>query len=385
MRLRPIQFCLRQRLLLVIGTRPEAIKLAPLIHALRSGGEVDVEVCITSQHRELLWPVLEFFRIQPEHDLRIGTSTQTPAEVTCRVTEGIGKLLAARPFNHVIVQGDTSSALGGGLAAFYHRVKLVHVEAGLRSGDIGLPFPEEAHRRLLDVVANVLFVPTAAARRNLLNEGIPHERIHVTGNTGIDALYWARKELTQHPRPLPLELSAGQPLVLLTAHRRESFGQPLAQILSAIREIVQRRPDLRVLFPVHLNPNIRDVVHSMLRGVPGVHLAEPLDYPICVQAMLRADLILTDSGGIQEEATTLGKRLLVLRETTERGEGVARGLAELVGLDADRIVSRALAWLDRPRDRVASMSDCYGDGHACERIHRILARATVSPSVRIAA
>lgn len=363
-----------RRRLVVIGTRPEAIKLAPLVHCLAAVPGSEIEVCATGQHRDLLRPVLDFFGVKADHDLAVGTAAQTPLDVSCRVTEGVAGLLDRGDFDQVIVQGDTSSALGGGLAAFYRRVGLVHVEAGLRSGDPALPFPEEGHRRLLDVLAEHLFVPTELAAENLRREGVPAERIHITGNTGIDALRLARDELAARPRELPLPLAAGERLVLLTTHRREHFGRPLERILEGVRELVRRRPEVRVLFPVHPNPQVRGAVRSILGNTPGICLADPLDYPTFVQAMLRSDLILTDSGGVQEEGATLGKRLLVLRESTERPEGLADAGVRLVGTDAEALLAAALDMLNLPPAPHPVPRICYGDGRACERIRdRLLA------------
>lgn len=367
-----------QRTLVVIGTRPEAIKLGPLVHALQACHGWEVEVCVTAQHRDLLAPVLEFFRLRPNHDLDLMTAAQSPADVVSRVIQEVGRIVAKGAFDQVIVQGDTSSALGGGLAAFYQKACLVHVEAGLRSGNLALPFPEEAHRRLLDVLADYLFAPTAQARLHLLREGLPSERIYLTGNTGIDALFWACDELKRCPRALPIELAADQPLVLLTTHRRENFGAPLQKTLEAVRELARLRPETRILFPVHPNPRVREAARAVLGERSPIHLTGPLPYPDFVQILLRADLILTDSGGIQEEAATLGKQLLILRDSTERPEGVERGLAELVGTDPELIVARACACLDR-RSAPTGPHYLYGDGRSGERIRDVLLEGTVRP------
>ncbi len=357
-----------KRVLMVLGTRPEAIKLAPLARTLGAGSGVTLEICNTSQHRDLVMPVLDFFRVKVDFDLDVGTGSQTPAEVTARVTQGVSKLLSRKKYDRVVVQGDTSSALGGGLAAFYQGVRLAHVEAGLRSGDLHLPFPEEGHRRMLDALAEELFVPTQEAFLNLQQEGIPPQRIHLTGNTGIDALLWAQQELTRNPRPLDIPVAENQKLVLLTTHRRESFGAPLERTLQAVAELARRHPDVCILFPVHPNPRVREVVHAVLGSVQGVHLREPMVYPDFVQALMRADLILTDSGGLQEEAGALGKPILILRDDTERPEGVRCGFAELVGTDSQRILERAEAILERPSNGAASFVPLYGNGQACARI-----------------
>jgi len=362
-----------QRFLIVIGTRPEAIKLAPVARLLRSTPGISLEVCVTSQHRDLVAPVLNFFRVATDYDLGVGTTAQTPSEVTMRVTQGVSKILSERPYHRVIVQGDTSSALGGGLAGFYQRVPVAHVEAGLRSGDPLLPFPEEGHRRMLDALAQDLFVPTREAFRNLVNEGLPSERIHLTGNTVIDALQWAREELRRQPRPLPFEAAESQKLVLLTTHRRESFGAPMRRILSAVRELARRNTNLLVLFPVHPNPQVREAVDAELGREANVILTKPMDYPDFVQVLLRADLVMTDSGGLQEEAAALGKPILILRDNTERPEGVEFGLAELVGSDVTRIIAAAERRLQEPTNRQGdSWVGLYGDGHASEQIRDVL-------------
>ncbi|MCS6850535.1 MAG: UDP-N-acetylglucosamine 2-epimerase (non-hydrolyzing) [Gemmataceae bacterium] len=360
------------RVLVVLGTRPEAIKLAPLIRRLGQTSGTSVATCLTSQHRDLVRPVLEFFGIRPEFDLDIMAPGQALSDAANRVLRGVSRILAEQAFDVVVVQGDTTSALFGGLAAFYRQVPLAHVEAGLRSGDLKRPFPEEAHRRLLDILADYLFAPTVTARNHLLQEGAAPERIYVTGNTGIDALFQARQLLHRQPRPLPIDLGPGEKLVLLTTHRRESFGQPLRDILSAVRDLTRHRPEVRVLFPVHPNPEVRAAVSAVLRDCPRVHAVEPLDYPDFVQAMLQADLILTDSGGIQEEAPALGKRVLVLRDTTERPEGLDAGLAELVGTDRSHVLVRCLACLDNPQAADDTFHQLYGDGRACERIVAVL-------------
>jgi UDP-N-acetylglucosamine 2-epimerase (non-hydrolysing) len=359
------------RVLVVIGTRPEAIKLAPLIHALRAAPDFSVSVCITSQHTDLLTPMLEFFGVSPDHDLKVMTPGQTLAQVTTRVLNGIDALLAAEKFDLVAVQGDTTTAFAGALAAFYRHVRVVHVEAGLRSGDLARPFPEEANRRLADVLSAYLLAPTTGSRANLLAEGYPSERIFVTGNTGIDALLLAAELVSKEARSLPVELPQGNRLALVTAHRRESFGDGLRQICTALTTLLDRYPDLHLLYPVHPNPHVVEAANRYLRGRPRVHLVAPLEYPDFVRVLLRADLILSDSGGVQEEAPALGKRVLVLRETTERPEGIDVGAAELVGTDTQCIINRASALLDGEGARQSVVSP-YGDGKASQRILEVL-------------
>jgi UDP-N-acetylglucosamine 2-epimerase (non-hydrolysing) len=359
------------RVLLVIGTRPEAIKLAPIIRALRADGSFQTTICLTSQHQNLVGPILSFFNIRADVDLGVMTPGQTLNEVTSKVLTGVGELLRRDSYDVVIVQGDTCTALAAGLAAFYARVPLAHVEAGLRSGDLDQPFPEEAHRRQLDLLSRWLFVPTRQAAVNLEAEGYRTDRIFVTGNTVIDALWETAPLVRPEGKQLPAALPARARLVLLTAHRRESFGPGLASICKAVAALADRHPDLHVLYPVHPNPQVVEAANRHLRGHQRVHLVPPLEYPDFVRALLAADLVLTDSGGVQEEAPALGKRVLVLRETTERPEGVASGVAELVGTDPDRILERASTLLELvgTQSRVCCP---YGDGRASQRIVEVL-------------
>jgi UDP-N-acetylglucosamine 2-epimerase (non-hydrolysing) len=364
------------RVLVVIGTRPEAIKLAPVVRALRADRAFEVHVCATSQHDHLLRQMLGFFQLACDFDLSCMRPGQTLVELTQRLLSGMGDLLARERYDQVVVQGDTTTAFVAGLAAFYARIPVVHVEAGLRSGDLQRPFPEEANRRLLDVVSSLLLAPTTQAGARLLAEGYPAERIFITGNTGIDALLLAVDIVRREGRTLPIALTPGERLALVTAHRRESFGPGLEQICRALATLVERHPNLHVLYPVHPNPNVVAVTDRLLRGLDRVHLVAPLDYPEFVCALMRADLILTDSGGIQEEAPALGKYTLVLRDTTERPEGVAAGSAELVGTDAERIVARAEAALARTGTTVAVSP--YGDGAAAARVVEILKTGKLS-------
>jgi UDP-N-acetylglucosamine 2-epimerase (non-hydrolysing) len=359
------------RVLVVIGTRPEAIKLAPLVRALAAEPGFSVRTCVTSQHTDLLAPMLDFFGLRPDFDLKVMTPGQTLAQVTTRVLSGMDDLLATKAYDLVVVQGDTTTAFTAALAAFYHHVPVAHVEAGLRSGDLARPWPEEGNRRLADVLAAYLLAPTAGARANLLAEGYPAARVFVTGNTGIDALLLAANIVRKQARPLRVQLPQGARLALVTAHRRESFGEGLRRICTALAALLDRHPDLHLLYPVHPNPNVVAATDELLRGRPRVHLVAPLEYPDFVRALIDADVILTDSGGVQEEAPALGKRVLVMRETTERPEGIDAGAAELVGTDVDCIVSRAGALLDGAGAGQPVVSP-YGDGHAVERIVEVL-------------
>jgi UDP-N-acetylglucosamine 2-epimerase (non-hydrolysing) len=367
------------KVLVVIGTRPEAIKLAPLCAALRADPAFEVRVCATSQHGDLLTPMLTFFRVDCDFDLQLMTPGQTLPQITSRALEGISKILDGARFDLVVSQGDTTSAFAAGLAAFYARVKVAHVEAGLRSGDLSRPFPEEANRRLVDVVADYLFAPTDGARDHLLREGYPRERIFVTGNTGIDALLMACELTRREQRPLPVDLQGlppGARLALVTAHRRESFGPGLESICRALSRLVERHADLHVVYPVHPNPNVGATARALLADRPRIHLIAPLDYPDFVRTLDAAALVLTDSGGVQEEAPALGKRTLVLRETTERPEGIAAGAAELVGTDEERIVARATALLDGANP--TKVTSPYGDGRASTRIVEVLKTGSLS-------
>ncbi len=372
------------KVLVVIGTRPEGIKLAPVVRELRDRPGVECVVCVTAQHREMLDRVLETFEITPDHDLGIMTENQTPARVAAAVLRGLEPVLEAERPDWVLVQGDTTTVAAAALAAYYGRTRVGHVEAGLRTGDRWRPFPEEINRRVAGAIADLHFAPTAAARANLLREGVPPEAVVVTGNPVVDALRWVA---AQPPPPAARELLArtgvlaGRRLVLVTAHRRESFGPGIAAICRALRELVETVADLTVLYPVHPNPNVRRPVHRFLGGVPNVVLTEPLDYPTLVHVMARAVLVLTDSGGIQEEAPGLGKPVLVLREVTERPEAVEAGVARLVGTDPDRIVSEAARLLTDPAEygRMARAVNPYGDGEAARRIVSALLGEPVAP------
>lgn len=364
------------RVLLVAGTRPEVIKLAPLHWALREDPRFHVQFCLTSQHRDMVRPLLDFFQVRPDFDLDLMRPRQSLAALTGRVLRGVERVLRGG-YDWVVVHGDTTTALAAGLAAFYRRVPVAHVEAGLRSFDLGRPFPEEANRRMVDLVSALWFAPTGRARANLLAEGCPAGRVHVTGNTGIDALCWTVARVRAEGRPPPLPLSPSRPggdrLVLVTAHRRESLGAGLRGICRAVKALVRGLPGVRVLFPIHPNPAIRDTVTAMLDGLPQVSLCAPLSYPDFVRALMHASLVLTDSGGVQEEAAFLGKRALVLRQVTERIEGLAAGAAELVGTEPRRIVERAGSLLrEGGSEESARGLDIYGDGRAAERIRTVL-------------
>lgn len=365
----------------IFGTRPEAIKLAPVVLALRRDPAFACRVCVTAQHRELLDQALAAFDIHPDTDLNLMQQNQSLGSLTARAVEAIDVYLAKEKPDLVIVQGDTTTVLCAALVAFYHRIPLAHVEAGLRTGDLNAPWPEEANRVLASRLTTLHFSPTEGARQHLLQEGTPPERVFVTGNTGIDALFLALEKVKTRPPEIPglpaLTSSAwdGAPMVLVTGHRRENFGLGFESICAAIAELAARFPQVQFVYPVHLNPNVREPVVRLLGGEEqagrgNVHLIAPLPYLPFVALMNRATLILTDSGGIQEEAPSLGKPVLVMRETTERPEAVAAGTVRLVGSSRERIVQET-ARLLTDQDCYEAMSrvhNPYGDGQAAGRI-----------------
>jgi UDP-N-acetylglucosamine 2-epimerase (non-hydrolysing) len=373
-----------KRISVVLGTRPEAIKLCPVIEELRGLPGVQTRVCLTAQHRTMVDSVLEDFQIRPDVDLDLMTPDQTLAGITSRLIEALDRVFTETSPEIVLVQGDTSTALAAALTAYYHRIAVGHVEAGLRTGNVYAPFPEEMNRRLTAPLAELHFAPTHRARRHLLDEGVPAERIHVTGNTVIDALLRVRERNQHRPPELPPEIERaleGRRMVLVTGHRRESFGPDLEQMCLALGDLVALHPDVAVVYAVHLNPNVQTPVRTVLGGVARVHLLPPQDYPRFVRLMDRSHLVLTDSGGIQEEAPALGKPVLVTRATTERPEGVEAGNARLVGCNRQAIVtevSRLLSEPDAYRE-MATARNPYGDGQAAVRIARILCGMGYSP------
>jgi UDP-N-acetylglucosamine 2-epimerase (non-hydrolysing) len=352
------------KVMCIIGTRPEAVKMAPVVRELKQQPGCLVRVVATAQHRELLDQALGFFGIEPDIDLDLMRPGQSLNELVGRAALGLDCVLRDERPDIVLAQGDTTSVLAAALCCFHRQIAFGHVEAGLRTGDRLAPFPEEMNRVLTSRLAALHFAPTPAARDHLLREGVAARSIHVTGNTVIDALHWAlRQELP------PLEDLTGKRVILVTAHRRESFGPPLEQICLAVRDLA-KQPAVELLFPVHPNPQVQRQVRRCLEGVAGVRLLPPLDYPHFVAAMRAADLILTDSGGVQEEAPGLGKPVLVLRETTERPEGILCGAACLAGTRRESIVAAALDVLSNPaRYQQMALAQCpYGDGQAAGRI-----------------
>jgi len=362
------------KILFVFGTRPEAIKLAPVVRELSSRSDFRCKVCVTGQHRELLTQVLDLFELRPDWNLEVMRPDQDLAYLTGAALSGVSKVLASFRPDRLIVQGDTTTTFAAALAAFYHKIPVAHVEAGLRTGNIYAPWPEEVNRRLVTHIADLHFAPTAGARENLLKEGVGGPQIVVTGNTGIDALLWVSQLLDDRP-----ELRArgeamlagrldGKRLILMTGHRRESFGEGLARICDAMVRIASR-PDVAVVFPVHPNPNVRRAIEPLSRH-GNILLVEPVDYPELVYLLKRCHFVVTDSGGIQEEAPSFGKPVLVTRETTERPEAMQLGLAELVGTDDRRLFDEMAELLDDPQAyrRMSRVENPYGDGCASRRI-----------------
>lgn len=361
-----------KRIMLVFGTRPEAIKMCPLVNELRSRpGEFEVVVCVTGQHREMLDQVLSVFGVVPDVDLDIMEPGQTLFDVTSKVLLRMrGAIESAAP-DVVLVHGDTTTSFASALAAFYLRVPVGHVEAGLRTGDLYSPWPEEFNRQVVDVLSHWYFAPTEATRANLLAEGKPADRIWVTGNTGIDALRTTVREGWSHP---VLDWVGNERLVLVTAHRRENLGEPMHRMFRAIRRVLEARSDVRAVYPIHMNPKVREAAHAELDGFDRLRIVEPLEVLDFHNLMARSHVILTDSGGIQEEAPSLGKPVLVMRDTTERPEGVEAGTLRLVGTDEGAIEREFSRLLDDPAAyaAMAHASNPYGDGHASGRIADVL-------------
>jgi UDP-N-acetylglucosamine 2-epimerase (non-hydrolysing) len=370
-----------KKVLCVVGTRPEAIKMIPVIKSLQAAPWADCRILVTAQHRELLDQMFAFFGVVPHVDLNIMRANQTLVSLTARLLVEVAAVLEAEKPNMVLAQGDTTTVLATALASFYQRVPFGHVEAGLRTHCLNNPFPEEANRVLAGRLTALHFAPTLAARNNLLAEGLAAESIFVTGNTVIDALFMA----VRRKQPIGVALDPSRRLILVTAHRRDSFGEPIRHICRAVRTLTQRHADVEVLWPVHPNPAIKPVVESMLGGHPRVHLCEPLAYGSFVSALQRAYLILTDSGGVQEEAPALSKPVLVMREQSERPEAIAAGVAKLVGCDELGITAETSRLLESP-EAYAEMSvgaSPYGDGAAAGRIAELVRRFLAGIKLRM--
>jgi UDP-N-acetylglucosamine 2-epimerase len=366
-----------KKVMVVIGTRPEAIKLAPVVLELeRHRSDFESRICVTGQHREMLDQMLQVFNLRPDYDLGVMKAGQDLAEVTSACLTGLNRILQQERPDLVLVQGDTTTTLAASLAAYYQHIPVGHIEAGLRTGKKHDPFPEEINRRLTTHISDFHFAPTELARNNLLLEGISPDNIRVTGNTVIDALLLTKARLTNEPNLAVGDWwpTDGLRMVLVTAHRRESFGLPFRRICEAVRALAERRRDILIVYPVHLNPNVQAPVREVLDGVPNVKLIAPLDYVSFVACMQRACILLTDSGGIQEEGPSLGKPVLVMREVSERPEAIAAGTACLTGTDPEVIVGTVSSLLDDPvrYKQMTSRPNPYGDGHASERIVQFL-------------
>ncbi len=380
-----------KKILIAFGTRPEAIKMAPIISCLKTGTKnLKPIICVTAQHREMLDHVLKIFNIIPDYDLDIMRPSQDLFDITANVLMGLKNILMKEQPDMVLVQGDTTTAFIAGLAAYYLKIPVGHVEAGLRTYNKYSPFPEEKNRHLLSVLTDLHFAPTELAKSNLLKEGICEDKIWVTGNTVIDALLTVvamlkdkQKEFIEHFKKkwnliLPFEINdlklKSKKFILVTGHRRENFGEGFQNICKALREIAERCEDIHIIYAVHLNPNVQKTVREILSGITNIHLIEPLEYAHFVFLMYRAYLILTDSGGIQEEGPSLGKPVLVMRDTTERPEGITAGVVKLVGTDKKRIVNDTLELLDNKNlyEKMSKAINPYGDGKAAERIVRVL-------------
>ncbi len=371
------------KILLIFGTRPEAIKLAPLIKEFEKYAEIfETKVCITAQHREMLDQVLKFFKIKPDFDLNIMKPNQSLSELTANMIKEIEPVLQNFRPDLVFVQGDTTTAFVGALSAFYQKVSIAHIEAGLRSFNKYSPFPEEINRVLVGHLADYHFAPTEKAKENLFNENIK-KNVYVVGNTVIDALFLGldiiKKQGEEKFYKFFNFLDFSKKIILVTGHRRESFGKPFENICNALKEIAQKHKDVEIVYPVHLNPNVRKPVFEILKGTENIHLIEPLEYPYLIWLMNKSYLVLTDSGGIQEEAPSLGKPVLVMREVTERTEGIEAGTAKLVGTNREKIAEEVSLLLEDKNEyrKMSKAVNPYGDGKASERIREIIEKVYV--------
>ena len=364
------------KIMTIFGTRPEAIKMAPVVLELfRHSDKIQPIVAVTAQHREMLDQVLNLFKIKPDYDLNIMSEGQTLFDITSKVIAGLDEVLTDAKPNMVLVHGDTTTTFAGALAAYYHQISVGHVEAGLRTGNKFSPFPEEMNRKLTAALADLNFAPTTTARENLLREGVSAENIFVTGNTVIDALHETVKGSFKFSDELLENIDyQGKRIILVTTHRRENLGEPMRQVYKALKKLIHDFSDVEIIFPVHKNPKVRNVVKEELGGLPQVHLTDPLDYEPFANLMNRATLILTDSGGVQEEAPSLGKPVLVLRNTTERPEAVAAGTVKLVGTKMADVYKEARLLLTNTREyyRMSEACNPYGDGQASKRIVQAL-------------
>lgn len=357
--------------MLVFGTRPEAIKMCPLVNELKTRENIKTVVCVTGQHRQMLDQVLDAFQVTPDYDLSIMKDKQTLFDITTNILNGIGAVLDEVKPDVVLVHGDTSTTFVTALACFYKQIPVGHVEAGLRTYNIYSPYPEEFNRQAVSIISKYNFAPTEKSKTNLLREGKDEETIWVTGNTAIDALKTTVREDYTHPE---LEWSKGSRLIFITAHRRENLGEPMHNMFRAIRRVMEEHPDVKALYPIHMNPEVRQVADEELGDCDRIHIIDPVEVFDCHNIMARSYLILTDSGGIQEEAPSLGKPVLVMRDTTERPEGIAAGTLKLVGTDEEVIYQNFKELLENREayDKMAHAANPYGDGNACKRIADIL-------------
>jgi UDP-N-acetylglucosamine 2-epimerase (non-hydrolysing) len=364
------------KVLSIFGTRPEAIKMAPLVRALDAEHNINAKICVTAQHREMLDQVLNLFEIKPDYDLNIMKPGQSLSDVTTNILQGLSPILEEFQPDLVLVHGDTATTLSSSLAAFYQQIPVGHVEAGLRTGDLSSPWPEEGNRRLTSAITALHFSPTAASQQNLLNEGVNAKQVSVTGNTVIDALFMIKNKIennekfTESLKSVFPERDESKKLILITGHRRESFGDGFERICKALAEIAMKYPEIQLLYPMHLNPNVREPVNRILKGINNIFLIEPQDYLPFVYLMAQASIIVTDSGGVQEEAPSLGKPVLVMRDTTERPEAVEAGTVKLVGTNTARIINEVDILLTNKEEynKMSLAHNPYGDGKACQRI-----------------
>ena len=362
-----------KKVMLVFGTRPEAIKMCPLVNELKTRKNIETIVCVTGQHRQMLDQVLDAFHVEPDYDLSIMKQQQTLFDITTNILNGIKAVLEAVRPDVVLVHGDTSTTFVTALACFYLQIPVGHVEAGLRTYNIYSPYPEEFNRQAVGIISQFNFAPTELSEQNLLNEGKKAETIYVTGNTAIDALKTTVREDYTHPE---LEWAEGSRLILITAHRRENLGEPMKNMFRAIRRVMDEHPDVKAIYPIHMNPVVRQTADEILGGEERIRIIEPLEVLDFHNFLARSYMILTDSGGIQEEAPSLGKPVLVMRDTTERPEGIAAGTLKLVGTD-EEVIYRNFKLLLEDADEYAKMSNAsnpYGDGFACKRIADVLGR-----------
>ena len=371
-----------KKVMIVLGTRPEAIKLAPLVLGLKNGPtELEAAVVTTAQHRELLDQVLDLFEIRPDHDLRLMRKNQSPQSVLALCLDALGPVIASEKPDLIVAQGDTTTTLGAALAAFYHKIPLGHVEAGLRTGERYSPYPEEMNRKVTTAIADLHFAPTERSRRNLLAEGVAEESVVVTGNTVVDALLWAREKVRAQSQgtvrgSIAEIIGHDRRVVLVTGHRRENFGPGLENVCIGLKRLAERNPGISIVYPAHLNPQVQEPVGRILSNVPNIHAVKPVDYATFVWLMERCHFIISDSGGIQEEAPSLGKPVLVTREVTERPEAVEVGAVKLIGTSERRLVmeSEKLLHDRKSYDSMVAKTNPFGDGRASERIIEVLAR-----------